>query len=84
MLDMAQIMAEVEKAEANPGCVQCGYCCSVRPCYYGVPRAEGCAFLMKPDEIGRRKCMVFDKIEALEHDSKYPMMGCGCSSTAFN
>ena len=70
-------------------CVQCGYCCTVAPCSYGEmaePCSYGqynnhtiCIFLTKDN-----KCAIYNKIVEKEKDSKYPMMGSGCSSALFN
>jgi hypothetical protein len=72
-------------------CVQCGYCCTVRPCVYGaevVPRGDGvqlvatrgrCRFLTEDN-----KCAKYDEIVEKERGSRYPMFGCGCSSPMFN
>lgn len=72
-------------------CVQCGYCCTVRPCVYGadvVPRGDGvalvatkgtCRFLTEDN-----RCAKYDEIVKLEEGSKYPMFGSGCSSSLFN
>lgn len=62
-------------------CVQCGYCCTVRPCSYGKwdERAKQCAFLDSDN-----RCTKYAEIVEHEKESKYPMMGCGCSSSMFN
>jgi len=62
-------------------CVMCGYCCTKRPCFYGIwNEAKGaCAFLTSDT-----KCDKYAEIVASEVGTKYPMFGCGCSSSLFN
>ena len=63
-------------------CVQCGYCCTVRPCVYGaeVVALKGrCKFLTEDN-----KCAKYDEIVEKEKGSQYPMFGSGCSSALFN
>lgn len=62
-------------------CVQCGYCCTVRPCFAGVWNAatRRCEFLTEEN-----KCAKYDEIRELEKNDEYPMFGCGCSSSLFN
>ena len=62
-------------------CIQCGYCCKRGTCGYGAwnPIREQCTFLTADN-----RCSRYDEIVELEKDSKYPMMGCGCSSPLFN
>lgn len=62
-------------------CVQCGYCCTVKPCFIGTWDAEKkrCAFLTEDT-----KCAKYDEIRELEKNAGYPMFGCGCSSSMFN
>lgn len=67
-------------------CVRCGYCCTVRPCDHGDwdEKRGCCSLLTDPDEQGMRRCMIYRTIAMREKDSKYPMMGSGCSSSMFN
>jgi len=68
-------------------CVQCGYCCTVRPCAYGEydrDRAEAhgdyrCVFLTEDN-----KCAKHDEIVEKEKGSRFPMFGSGCSSSLCN
>lgn len=64
-------------------CVQCGYCCTVGPCFHGASKEHElggpCGYLT--DDM---KCAIYDKILLLEKDDEYPMFGCGCSSSMFN
>ena len=60
--------------------VQCGYCCTVATCVYGQYNDETmCIYLTKDN-----KCAIYNEIVEKEKDSKYPMMGSGCSSALFN
>ena len=43
-----------------------------------------CLHLSEPNKIGQRQCSKYDEIKRIEADFKFPMMGSGCSSTAFN
>jgi len=72
--------------EHQHACVQCGYCCSKAPCSYGKVSKDGtCLFLVVEDkELGTFSCCAKKEIEEREKGSKYPMFGCGCSSTLFN
>jgi len=67
-------------------CVQCGYCCTKRPCSLGSwDKDRGCCTLLSdPDEDLGRYCKIYKSIRIQEKDSKYPMMGSGCSSSMFN
>jgi len=71
---------------SNDACVQCGYCCSKRPCSIGSwDQLRGCCvFLEDPDEQLARRCKIYKSICLQEKDEKFPMMGCGCSSSMFN
>ena len=62
-------------------CVQCGYCCTVSPCFVGEWDAEKkqCKFL-----TANTKCAKYDDIIEREKDYIVPMMGCGCSSPLLN
>jgi hypothetical protein len=62
-------------------CVQCGYCCTVSPCAYGIwdHTKKQCQFL-NPDSTCARYAYVVEH----EKDSPFPMMGCGCSSSFCN
>lgn len=62
-------------------CVQCGYCCTVRPCGFGVwnPERKACEYLTEDT-----RCERYEEIKKFEEGSKYPMFGCGCSSALFN
>lgn len=64
-----------------PPCIQCGYCCTVRPCIFGKWNADQskCAYL-----TAENKCGKYEEIKKLEAHCKYPMFGWGCSSTLFN
>lgn len=64
-----------------PDCVQCGYCCTVRPCCYGTwdAKKQRCAFLT--DDT---KCEKYEEIKKHESGSPVAMFGCGCSSSLFN
>jgi hypothetical protein len=67
-------------------CVQCGFCCSQRPCAWGDWDNDRrcCSLLTDPNDQGARFCKIYRSIVRQEAGSKYPMMGCGCSSTLFN
>jgi hypothetical protein len=76
------------------GCIQSGYCCTVRPCQYGATRFDiygrdksntECVYLEPPSEdTGQRACGLYHVICILERNYSLPMMGSGCSSTLFN
>jgi len=74
-------------------CVQCGYCCRIRPCVYGTknqlhPVSESCIYLLRnigpTSRIQTYFCGMWETIKELEKDAKFPMCGSGCSSTLFN
>ena len=78
--------------ETNP-CVQCGFCCGVGShngptiCFYGEANKDKtqCRFLKVDDEkLGTYKCLIYKEIRVVEKNEKYPMFGCGCSSSMFN
>jgi len=62
-------------------CVKCGYCCTKRPCAFGVwdHKNNRCAFLTE-DNL----CHQYDKI--IKHPDQWmsPAFGAGCSSPMFN
>jgi predicted molibdopterin-dependent oxidoreductase YjgC len=62
-------------------CVQCGYCCTVRPCAVGEWDSDKkqCRFL-----TADTKCAKYAEIQELERGAAYPMFGSGCSSSLFN
>ncbi len=64
----------------NP-CVQCGFCCKRGNCSYGEwdPDKKQCERLTDDNT-----CSLYDFIIEKEKDSRYPMFGCGCSSSMFN
>lgn len=62
-------------------CIQCGYCCTVRPCPYGEwdENKGHCKYLTEDT-----KCAIYNEIREAEKGTKYTMFGCGCSSPLFN
>lgn len=62
-------------------CVQCGYCCTVRPCHYGEwdPEKEQCAYLT--DDT---KCSKYDEIIKDQSSVWSPAFGACCCSSLFN
>jgi len=81
-------------------CVQCGYCCMVAPCHWGLkyyienntpeerakfPILHKCPHLLLDDIIlGTYKCQIWEYIKYMEEGNKYSMVGSGCSSTIGN
>jgi len=69
-------------------CVRCGYCCTKGPCCYAVydiDKPYKCAFLeVSDEELGTFSCGIRNAIMEMEKDSKTPMFGEYCSSSAFN
>lgn len=62
-------------------CVQCGYCCTKRPCSYGAWDAiRQCCEFLTADKL----CSKYEEIKELEKNCRYPMFDCGCSSSLFN
>jgi hypothetical protein len=63
------------------GCVNCGYCCRVRPCSYGEwdPDKQQCTQLTEDDH-----CALHAEIVEKEKHSPYPMFGNYCSSAFMN
>lgn len=62
-------------------CVQCGYCCTLGCCSYGIwdYEKEQCSFLTEES-----LCAKYDEI-LKDPDSKMsPAFGAGCSSSLFN
>ena len=59
-------------------CVQCGACCKVGTCAYGVwvPEKGQCVFLTED-----MRCWVYDYIK---HDQASPAMGAGCCMPVLN
>ena len=76
-----EFLEEYVRAVTDTRCYRCGYCCRRGTCVYGRwdRQQKQCAFLT-PDNL----CAKYDEIVANESGSKYPMFGCGCSSTLFN
>lgn len=62
-------------------CVECGFCCTVGVCQYGVWNEERkcCSFLTKSN-----KCSIYHKIKEWPEAKWNPAFGAGCSSTMFN
>lgn len=62
-------------------CVQCGYCCTVRPCPYGEWDVEKqqCSYLTQD-----KKCSKYEEIIASSGSEFSPAFGAGCSSSLFN
>ena len=62
-------------------CVQCGYCCTKGPCFYGVwdEEKKQCAFLTE-DKL----CSKYEEIKADPNSWSSPAFGAGCSSPMFN
>jgi hypothetical protein len=62
-------------------CVHCGYCCTVGTCTHGkwCDETKQCAYLTKDN-----MCAKYERIVLIESRSRYPMMGCGCSSPLGN
>jgi len=77
---MSEIMAHEQEYPIIP-CVQCGYCCTIRPCDFGEWNEEKaqCKYLTEDN-----KCGIYDEI--IKHpESKWnPGFGAGCSSPMFN
>jgi hypothetical protein len=69
----------------NRRCVQCGYCCSQGPCFYGEWDNDKCKFL-EIENLEKRTfiCTRYKDIKNKEKDCPYPMFDCGCSSPLFN
>ena len=75
-------------------CVRCGYCCKKGPCaWWGEPDesqgADGrCVHLIEcedvADGVAIYACARYEEILKAEADVRYPMFGCGCSSTVCN
>ncbi|MCK9492610.1 MAG: hypothetical protein M0Q24_11045 [Sulfurimonas sp.] len=83
---MPDDIKNVDEKKILPVCVQCGYCCTVRPCFYGIwnPDKKACNFLADhPDGI-RRVCRLFDAIRKDQQDAIYPMFWGGCEAPLFN
>lgn len=59
-------------------CVQCGYCCTIGCCSYGIwdAKKNQCQFL-----TDNNLCAIYDKVK---NDEFSPAMGAGCSSSLFN
>ena len=68
------------QAAAKP-CVQCGYCCTVRPCTFGEWDFERgrCKFLTDDMECG-----IYDDIKDDPRGKWNPAFGTGCCSPLFN
>lgn len=85
---MKLFLAELQNSMKHEGtCVQSGYCCTQRPCQYGIskPGQQECLYLAPPTaDTGQRYCEIATVIRFLEQYEKYPMLGSGCSSTLFN
>ena len=73
-------------------CVQCGYCCRIRPCQWSFRCSNTGAFggicvhlsVDSASNLRTYTCDIWDKIKYMEKGSPYPMCGSGCSSTLFN
>ena len=59
-------------------CVQCGYCCTVRPCSYGKwnEKEHRCLYLTENNH-----CSIYEKVK---HDQFNPAMSAGCCASLFN
>ena len=68
------------EAERYP-CVQCGYCCTVRPCPYGRwdEKRQQCAFLTHDNLCARYNEIILDPRSWVA-----PAFGAGCCSPLFN
>jgi hypothetical protein len=64
-----------------PPCVQCAYCCTVRPCPYGSWDEENhrCTFLTED-----ARCSKYEEIVRTAGSEWSPAFGAGCSSSLFN
>lgn len=62
-------------------CVKCGYCCTIRPCSFGIWDYEKkrCIYLTKEN-----LCSEYEKIKKIEGSKYSPAFGEGCSSSLFN
>jgi len=71
-------------------CIQCGYCCRVRPCPFGAtigPFNHQCRFLEEESKVGDvviYKCGKYREILAIPGSDFSPAFGSGCSSPLFN
>lgn len=65
----------------NHECVQCGFCCRVGTCAFGIWDSvkEQCVFLTDDD-----KCDKYDEIIKDPRAVDNPAFGSGCSSSLFN
>jgi hypothetical protein len=80
-----EILGKILEASIDTECIKCGYCCSKAICGYGEIEDGECKFLKIDDNrIGTYKCLKYEEIILREKEEKYPMFGCGCSSTLFN
>lgn len=62
------------------GCVQCGYCCTVAPCSFGVLGANGVCTYLTADNLCGRYGELKDDPKAYHS----PAFGAGCCSPLFN
>jgi hypothetical protein len=86
-------MITTEYAKKTP-CVRSGYCCKVRPCFYGEvksPTDHSCKFLEVEREIAPGvpvyRCGKYEWIMANVPEAEWmihPAFGGGCSSPLFN
>jgi len=62
-------------------CVQCGYCCRVGPCGFGLwnPEKKQCAFLLEDNH-----CQKYYEIKEHPDAEISPAFGAGCSSSLGN
>ncbi len=60
-------------------CVQCGYCCTVRPCAFGKWEDDKCKYLSNDN-----MCTVFELIKNMPGADISPAFGAGCCSPLFN
>ena len=80
-------------------CVQCGFCCKQRLCTYGKEKVKRKTFLAHCEYLKIKifyrhnkpplttlifRCSIWEKIQEMEKDSKFPMCGSGCSNTLYN
>ena len=67
-------------------CVQCGYCCTIGTCVYGVWNLtkKECKFLGEENKYGQRPCTIYDQIKDKGSPSISPFFFAGCDFLLFN
>lgn len=61
-------------------CVQCGYCCSVTPCAFGMAGTDGGCVYLTEDNL----CARYDELKDNPKAYYNPAFGSGCCSPLFN